>query len=305
MPYEDIEQSESGSKQSYLYLFNLPPDRVLAYTNAPVSISATIDGVDYDFRHPRGGIWHGSEGAGVSDSERQEDAGPTESTDAGRANIDIHVSHLNPIIRAHRSFPPPGNTTVDIYRQNEIDGDPNPELIGFVVTECPIDANGTTGIIRCQHLLALVAGSEGLSETCGPTCPFMHTFFPCPVPTSAATDNSLVVVDIDTDNFTVELSGSIRIAGKYKPGVIIAPNTDKRSILEDTVNLAGNHVLTLQQNFPSSTLRVGDEVSVIRGCDRLQQTCRDEWGEFTGDGAAFGGNNLQANKNPHETGRLE
>jgi hypothetical protein len=302
MPYEDIEQSEHDSQQAYLYLFNLPPDRILTWTNAPMTIPATIEGVEYDFKHPRGGIWHGSEGAPTSEDDRKEDPGVTESADSGKTGLDIHVSHLNPIIRAHRSFPPPGNTTVDIYRLNEVGGDPNPELIGFVVTECPIEES--TGIIRCQHLLALVAGSEGLSETFGPTCPYMFGHFPCPVPIAAATDNSLVVEDIDLENETATLSGSIRIAGKYKPGVIIAPNTDKRSILEDIVD-GSNHVITLQRNFPSTTLRVGDEVSVIRGCDRLHQTCRDEWGEFTGDGAAFGGNNLQANKNPHEQGRLE
>lgn len=301
MPFEDTEQSENLAENTYLYLFQMP-ERTLAYSTAPFDFSATIDGTEYDFVHPRGGIWHGSEGVGVSEDEQKKDPGPTQSPDAGRSGIDIHVSEQNPIVRAHRSFPPPGDTAVDIYRMNEVGGTPEPELLNYVLVECPIE--GSTGILRCHHLTEIVSGSEGLSETYGPTCPYMFGHFPCPVPLASATDNDLVVEAIDTEDFTVTLSGSTRIAGKYKAGVLIAPNDDKRFILDDTV-VGSDHVLTILQNFPSSTLRVGDVVSVIRGCDRLYQTCRDEWGEFTGDGAAFGGNSLQANKNPHVTGRVQ
>jgi hypothetical protein len=300
MSYEDIEQSESSAKQSFLYFIQLP-DRIYSWTSAPTTITATVDGTVYDFTHPRGGIWHGSAGVGVSDKGRKEDAGPTESPDPGRTGVDIHVSHLNPIVRAHRAFPPPGDTDVAIFRQNEIDGDLY-QIWSGVIIETPIQ--GSTGILRCQHVTEVVSGSEGLSETHGPTCHYMHTHFPCPVPIASATDGNLVVEDIDTENFTVTLSGSIRIAGKYKAGVFFATNDDKRFILGDTV-VSGDHVLVLTQNFPSTTVRVGDVVSVLRGCDRLYQTCRDEWGEFTGDGAAFGGNPLQANKNPHQVGRIQ
>ena len=293
--------SAETEDQTYLYIIQMP-ERTVAYTNAPITITATVDGTEYDFEHPRGGIWHGSEGAGVSDDDRKEDPGPTQSPDAGRSGIDIHVAHTNPIVRAHRSFPPPGNTAVDIYRQNAIGGTPQPELLGYVLVECPID--GSTGILRCHHITELVAGSEGLSETHGPTCPYMFGHFPCPVPLASATDNDLVVEAIDTEGFTVTVSGSIRIAGKYKAGVLIAPNDDKRFVLDDTVT-GSDHILTILQNFPSSTLRVGDVVSVIRGCDRLVQTCLNEWGGFTGSGAAFGGNSLQANKNPHQVGRIQ
>ena len=301
MPFEDIEQSEHEAKQTFLYLFQMT-ERTLAYTNAPVTVTATIDNVEYDFVHPTGGIWHGGEGAGVSDDERKEDPGPTESgQDPARTGVDIHVSHQNPIIRAHRAFPPPGDTEVTIFRQNEIDGELYQVWIGILV-ECPIE--GSTGVLRCSHLVELVSGSEGLSETFGPTCPYMFAHFPCPVPIPAATDNTLTVEDINTEDFTITLSGSLRIAGKYKAGVFFATNDDKRFIIGDTV-ISSDHVLVLVQNFPSTTVRIGDVVSVLRGCDRLHQTCCDEWGAFTGDGAAFGGNNLQANKNPHQVGRIQ
>lgn len=301
MPYSDIEQSEYSAKQAYLYLITTP-DREYSYTNVPITLTATIDGQDYDFVHPTGGIWHGSEGAGVSDRDKKEDPGPTESPDAGRTGIDIHVSHQNPIVRAHRAFPPPGDTEVAIYRLNEIGGDPEPIHVGYAIVECPIE--GATGILRCHHIAEIVSGSEGLSETFGPTCHYMFGHFPCPVSVAGATDSNLTVEGIDTENFTVTLSGSIRIAGKYKAGVFFASNDDKRFILGDTV-VSTNHVLVLTQNFPATTVKIGDVVSVMRGCDLLYQTCRDEWGEFTGDGAAFGGNNLQANKNPHQVGRLQ
>jgi hypothetical protein len=301
MPYEDIEQSERDAEQTYLYLLQVPDRPPYAYTNAPITITATVNSTEYEFKHPKGGIWHGSTGAAANQKERRNDAGPTESHDAGRTGVDIHVSHQNPIIRAHRSFPPPGDTDVTIWRQNEIDGDPYQVWSGVLV-ECPIE--GSTGILRCSHVLELISGSEGLSETYGPTCSYMFAHFPCPVPIPQATDGNLVVEDIDTENFTVTLSGSIRIAGKYKAGVFFATNDDKRFILGDTV-VSSDHVLVLTQNFPATTVKIGDVVSVLRGCDRLQQTCRDEWGDFTGNGAAHSGNTLQANKNPHQVGRLQ
>lgn len=296
MPYEDIEQSENQSVQTYLYLIELP-DRALTYTNAPITITATVNGTAYDFKHPIGGIWHGSEGAGVSDDDRKQDPGPTESPDAGRSGIDIHVSHLNPIIRAHRAFPPAGDSDVSIFRMNEIGGTPEPELIGYVIVECPIE--GSTGIIRCHHIAEIVSGSEGLSETYGPTCPYMTYSHPCPVP-AAAFRQAVTVTDIDTENFTVEVSGITQPEGWFTAGVLEAQNGDKRLILDHS-----GSVLTILNNLPATTLKVGDDITLLAGDDRLFSTCQFKFGAYTGNGAAFGGNHLQANKNPHQVGRLQ
>jgi hypothetical protein len=292
MTYPTIEQSESTAKQTYLFFFTLP-DSILTYTNAPSVINAAVNGADYAFIHPRGGI------------SFNDDNSTTESPDAGRTGCEIKVSRFNPIIRKHRAFPPPGNSEVTIFRQNEIDGDIYQVWSGIIV-ETPINENQSEefGVIRCQHIAEMVSGSEGLVEDFGPSCDYMHTVFPCPVPIAAATDSNLTVEDIDTENFTVTLSGSIHIAGKYKSGVLNATNGDRRLVLDDVLD-GSDHVLTITQNFPAATLRVGDVVSVIRGCDRLPQTCRDEWGAFTGNGAAHSANNLQANKNPHQIGRLQ
>jgi hypothetical protein len=290
MSYATIEQSENLSEQTYLYLISLP-DRTLSYTNAPLAVVATIDVTDYVFVHPRGGIWHGSSG-----SDLDKDPGPTESPDAGRTGIDIRVSHLNPIVRAHRSFPPPGNTDVAVYRQNEIDGDPYLVWSGVIV-ETPIQ--GSTGILRCQHIIELVAGSEGLSETHGPTCPYMTYSFPCPV---SANDfrQAITITDIDLDNFTITVSGIVQPDAWFTAGIFEAANGDKRFILDHS-----GTVLTLQQNFPATTLKIGDDASILAGDDHLFSTCQFKFGAQTGNGAAFGGNNLQANKNPHQVGRIQ
>lgn len=296
MPYGDIEQSEHDSQQSYLYLVEMF-DRTYTWTNGPTTITATVNGTSYAFRHPRGGIWHGSEGAGVSDDDRKQDPGPTESPDAGRSGIDIHVSHENPIIRAHRSFPPAGDSNVSIFRMNELAGDPQPELLGYVITECPIE--GSTGIIRCHHIAEIVSGSEGLSETYGPTCPYMTYHGACPVP-AAAFRHAVTVTDIDTENFTVEVSGITQPDAWFTAGVLEAQNGDKRLILDHT-----GDVLTILQNLPATTLKVGDDITLLAGDDRLFGTCQFKFGAHTGNGAAFGGNSLQGNKNPHQVGRIQ
>lgn len=290
MTHATTEVSEYLAKQTFLFEF-AAPNNTYRWTSAPKTVTATIDSADYDFSHPRGGISIGND--------------PLESPDAGRTGIDIVVSPLNPIVRAHRGFPPPGNIEATIYRQNEIGGEVFLVWKGVVV-ETPInhevDESGEAksfGIIRCQHIVELISGSEGLSEKWAPTCPFMTYHFPCPAQLTNHT-TAVTVTAINTEEFTVEVSGITQINGWFTAGVFQAPNGDLRFILDHTGN-----TLTLQQNFPSTTLKVGDGAVLVDGDDHLYQTCRDKFGAETGNGAAFGGNHLQANRNPHEIGRLQ
>ena len=279
--YDDNELSERDAAQTFLYRF-AGPLVTFYWTNAPVAVTATIDAVATTFFHPRGGI------APAND--------PTESPDAGKSGLDIAVAHTNPIIRAHREFPPPGDITVDVWRQNEIGGAVF-HVWGGVVVETPID--GSIGTIRCMHIAELVAGSEGLNEKWAPTCPFMTYQFPCPALVSNHS-TSVTVTTIDTENFTVTVTGIVQVDGWFTAGVFAAANGDKRFILDHT-----GGVLTLVQNFPTSSLRVGDTATLIDGDDHLYETCSVKFGAETGSGAAFGGNHIQANKNPHAIGRLQ
>lgn len=280
MSYPATEVSEYNASQVFLYEF-VGPSGTYRWTNAPLAVTASIATVSTTFLHPRGGISHND---------------PTMSPQADRGNLEITVSHRNPIIRAHREFPPPGDTEVTVWRQNEVGGDVF-QIWSGVVVETPIV--GSTGIIRSQHWAAVVAGSEGLSEKWAPTCPFMTYQFPCPAQV-ANHSTAVVVTAIDTENFTVEVSGITQIDNWFNAGVFAVANGDKRFILDHT-----GDVLTLLQNFPVSSLKVGDSVTLIDGDDHLYQTCRDRFGGETGSGAAFGGNHLQANRNPHAIGRIE
>lgn len=277
--YDANETSEYDAAQTFLYQF-VTPSGSYNWTNAPLPVTATVNSVSTQFLHPRGGISHDD---------------PTMSTQADRGNLEITVSHRNPIIRAHREFPPPGDTSVTVWRQNEVGGGVFQIWSGIVV-ETPIV--GSTGIIRCQHIAALVAGSEGLSEKWAPTCPFTTYHFPCPAQV-ANHSTSIVVTSIDTENFTVTVTGITQIDSWFNAGIFAVANGDKRFILDHT-----GGVLTLLQNFPASSLKVGDSATLIDGDDHLYQTCRDKFGSETGNGDAFGGNHLQANKNVHQIGRI-
>lgn len=280
MTYAIVEVSEYDAEQTFFYEF-VTPFGTYRWTNAPFTIDVTIVTVSTRFLHPRGGISHND---------------PTMSPQADRGNLEITVSHRNPIIRAHREFPPPGDTTVTVWRQNEVSGDVF-EIWSGVVIETPIV--GSIGTIRCQHWAAVVAGSEGLSEKWAPTCPFMTYHFPCPAQV-VNHSTAVVVSDIDTENFTVTVTGITQIDGWFNAGVFSVANGDKRFILDHT-----GGVLTLLQNFPASSLKVGDSATLIDGDDHLYQTCRDKFGGETNNGAAFGGNHLQANRNVHAIGRIE
>lgn len=277
--YATNETSEHDAQQTFLYRF-VGPIASYFWTNGPTAVTATIDSVATPFYHPRGGISHDN---------------PTESPDAGRSGLEISVSHRNPIIRAHREFPPPGDIDVTVWRQNEVDGEVF-QIWSGVVVETPI--NDSTGIIRCQHVAELVSGSEGLNEKWAPTCPFMTYQFPCPAQI-ANHSTSITVTDIDTENFTVEVTGITQVDGWFRAGVFSCGNGDKRFILDHT-----GDVLTLIQNFPASSLRVGDTATLIDGDDHLHETCAVKFGAETGNGAAFGGNHIQSNKNVHQIGRI-
>lgn len=279
--YDANEISEHDAAQTFLYRF-AGPLVTYHWTNAPMSVVATIDTVPTTFYHPRGGI------AIAND--------PTESPDAGRSGLDIHVAHHNPIIRAHREFPPPGDIDVTVWRQNEVGGVVEYQW-GGVVVETPID--GSVGIIRCQHVAELVSGSEGLNEKWAPACPFMTYQHPCPA-LLANHSTVVTVIDIDAENFTVEVSGISQVDQWFRAGVFACANGDKRFILDHT-----GDVLTLIQNFPLSSLRIGDTATLIDGDDHLFETCSVKFGAETGNGAAFGGNHIQANQNPHTIGRLQ
>lgn len=285
MSYASVEQSEYSAKATFLY-FIQGVNFELYFTNAQKTITATIDGVAYDFKHPLGGITHTE---------------PSESQDSGRTGTTLIVSLANTLYRKHKEYPPHGDTTLVIYRQNEIDGDPYQVWSGTIFSP---KVEGVEVQFECLTDFELMARSEGLNDTFQALCNWFLFEYPCPV-NRANWKVIVTVTDIDTDNLQVTVSGAgDKIAGWFKAGYLETPNGDKRTIIDDVVD-GTDHILTLQQNFPSTSLKVNDSADAYPGCDRAYTTCRDKFGAETGNGAAFGGNNIQANVNPHEIGRLQ
>lgn len=288
--YDQNENSASSSAQTFFYWF-IGPGFEFKWTSAPKKLIVDVadppaghSGDDVEFKHPKGGIAHRDF---------------TSSPDAGRTGFEVVVSPRNPIILRHRAFPPPGDTTVDVYRQNE-DGGELRRIWSGTVFETPIertDDDEEVGVIRCQHATEEVVGSDGLTETFGPGCPYRTYHFPCPA-VMASHRTVVTVTDIDTDNFEITVSGITQIDHWFNAGQAEAPNGDRRMVL-----LHEGDVITVLQNFPSLTLRVGDTLNLFDGDDYTFATCRDKFPETVG-GKAFGGNNLQADKNPYEIGRL-
>lgn len=285
MSYATVEVTEHDSKQSYLYKID-GPDFSLYFTNAQKTITATISSVSYDFVHPRGGISHSE---------------PTESQDAGRTGTTLTVSLINTLYRKHREYPPHGDTTLVIYRQNEVGGTLYQIWSGTIFS--PV-VEGVEVKFECLTDFELMARSEGLNDTFQALCNWFLYEYPCPV-NKANWRIGVTVGALDPDNFTVTVSGAAaQIAGWFKAGYMEAPNGDMRTIIADAVS-GSDHIFTLQQNFPASTLKVGDTADAYPGCDRAFTTGRDKFGAETGSGVACGTNQIQANVNPHEIGRLQ
>lgn len=285
--YQSNELSQDSSKQTFLYWF-VGNGFQYKWTNAPKTIVVpTVNippdgllGDDIEFTKIRGGIAH-----------REFLSSP----DAGRTGLEIAVSHLNPLALRHRISPPPGETQVWVYRQNEIDGETRLRWSGILVE---VLFDDPISVLRCQTEAEQILGSEGLTETFAPLCPYTTYHFPCPaLKSNHRTD--VVVTNIDLENFELTVTGITQIDGNFNVGIAQAINDDKRLIL---LHVGG--VLTILQNFPSTSLRVGDTLTLFDGDDLTYTTCRDKFLE-TQNGDAFGGDNLQSPKNPHEMGKIQ
>ena len=290
MSYGTVEPSEFSAKQTYLYLIQ-GVNFDLQFTNAQKTITATIDGVTYDFKHPIGGISH---------TEAAEN-----STEPERSRTTLIVSLTNTLYRRHKEYPPHGDTTLIIYRQNEIGGTPYQIWSGTIFSpSIEVSENELEVHFECLTDFELMARAEGVNDTFQHLCNWFLFEYPCPV-NRANWKVTVTVSSIDTENFQVTVTGAAdKITGWFKAGYLETPNGDKRTIIADTLS-GSDHILTLQQNFPSTSLRVNDSADAYPGCDRAYTTCRDKFGDETGDGDAFGGNPIQANVNPHEIGRLQ
>lgn len=289
MSYNATQASEYSAQDAWLFYFT-GPDFSYRWTNQPTDITATIAGVSTLFKHVRGGITANR---------------PTESQDAARGGVEVRVAHDNPVIRKHREFPPHGDTELFIYHQNEENGVGTLWWSGLVF-ECPLERedDDLVGVIRCKHVYEVISGSEGLTETFGPTCPWVLGQGGCPVSLANVTQQAEVTA-VDIDLYTVDVTLDVgRDSDWFKLGVLVAQNGDKRTILEDG-EVGTDKTFTLLQNFPETTLKVGDTVSVIWGDDLTHGTCSGKYAAYTGNGAAFGGNTLQKNTNPHVVGRLQ
>lgn len=285
MSYASTEVTEYSAKQVFLYKLD-GPDFQLLFTNAQTSITATISSTSYTFTRPRGGISHTE---------------PSESQDPARTGTTLTVGMMNTLFRKHREYPPHGDTTLVIYRLNEVGGTPYQIWSGTVFS--PV-VEGIEAHFECLTDQELMMRAEGLQDTFQNLCNWFLYQHPCPV-NKANWRVSLTVVSIDTENFTITVSGaSDKIADWFTAGYVEAANGDKRSVLDDTFSTP-NHTLTLQQNFPSSTLRVGDVLDGYAGCDRAFTTGRDKFGAETGNGVGCGTNHTQTNVPLHEIGRLQ
>lgn len=278
MTYAAYETSTFLGKPIYFYRF-APPFGDYNYTNAPLTLTPTINSVAADFTPVT-----------ISHTE------PELTSETFRTDLEITLPRSNPFALANRSYPVPGETWLTIYRKHKDDTEVRQWWSGRV-TRVSFDEGEAT--IACESLMSVLQ-IEGLSETFQNLCNFFLYDGRCPV--NAVNWRTLITIVSIADNvYTV--SGSAAIDDWFTAGFLEADNGDKRFILDHGTSGA-NKVLTLNQAFPSTTLAAGDTAYVYAGCDRLYTTCVNKFGAETGSGAAYGGNPIQTTVNPHMTGRM-
>lgn len=217
---------------------------------------------------------------------------PDITQDITQANVRITVPFDNPFVELHGPFPPPNDTLVTIFKFYLDVTDPEEHWTGVVRR---VGHQGAQATLECATTLDLLQ-AEGNPENHGNLCNYFLGDGRCPV--QMINWRVPVTATVISGN-TVTVTGITEIDGWFQGGTFQAPDGDWRHITAHV-----GDVLTLNSPFTSTSLAVDDGADIYAGCDRAFSTCINKFGDETGDGAAFGGNPIQANVNPHQLGRV-
>jgi hypothetical protein len=284
MSYNALEVSEWGGKPIEFYKFDTA-SRSFCYTSAPVTLTLTVDGADYDFRGDRY----------ITSPEFQQ------TTDVNEADIRFEVSRANPVAKLNLKHLHPSKIALTIYRRHKGDSEVRAYWTGFVKA---IELRGDVAELTCETIIA-ASRKNGLQYEHGANCNHTPYVFPCPVNRNNFR-HAATVVSVDSDAGTVTLSGIDSHAVDYfKGGEVELADGDGRDVLEDTID-GTDRVLRLTSSFPATSLRAGDSCFAVAGDDLAFTTCSvkmDAFGE-TNQGEAFGGFPYKAKDNPFKPGAM-
>lgn len=250
-------------KLNFLYRFETP-SAVYAFTD--IAEDQDHDGEDYHFIQ----IEHTS---------------PTYSEEAQDAEIEITIHENNPVANLFVLGPPPYQIKIHIY---ELDRDAETvadNYDGWVVRSS-FNLEGSTVTFRCKTVMLFF---ERESFTDSISALSRYSIYD---PRSGVDIESyrvgIEVTALNDERDRLTVTGITEIDGYFTGGMIVAPDQDKRTIIEHET-VSGNKVLTLNAAFPRFTLDVGHTADIYPGDDLTYDMWANKFAVDTNNGEAHGG----------------
>lgn len=241
---------------------------------------------------------------------------PTFSSDFSEARVTVTIRQDFSVAINYISHPPPFETRLYIYEITEA----IPDNLTNTYTVSNVEPywkgkiirprwreNFTRVEIHCKTLADVYFDKESNNESLSPLCRFLGPNDDrCPVTWEDFKEIAFVEeISVDTVEPIIKVSGLTFQPQFFKAGMVRAPDGDLRVVNAAALSATpGWYDLTLGSHFPASTLQVGEQVDVFLGDDLTFETCSVTYGSQTEQGAAQGGWQHTATRDPQKQGVL-
>lgn len=223
---------------------------------------------------------------------------PTYSEEAQDAEIEVTIHENNPVANLFVLGPPPYPIKCLIHEYDRADDSVTPYYKGWVIRPS-FDLAGSKVSFRLKtvfHFFERESFTDSISALS------RYSIYD---PRSGVDLESyrvgITVTALNDQRDELTVTGITEIDGWFSGGMGVAPDQDKRTILEHKT-VGANKKLTLTAAFPRFTLDTGFTADVYPGDDLTYETWANKFGADTNNGEKFGGWPFTPNKDPQVRG---
>jgi len=262
----------TGEQLNFLYRFETPSG---AFTYSDVAENQDYNGETYRYIQ----IEHTS---------------PTYSEEAEDAEIDITIHENNEVATLFVLGPPPYPIKITIY---EFDRESEAATINYKgwVVRPSFDLSSSTVSFHCKTVW-LFFERESISDSLSALSRY-SVFDPRSGVDMESYRVGITITSLNDQRDVLIVSGITELDDWFAGGMIVAPDGDKRTIIEHKT-ISGNKTLTLSAAFPRFTLDAGFSADIYPGDDLTYETWANKYQADTNNGENHGGWQYTPNVDP-------
>lgn len=258
---------------NFLYRFETPS---AAFTYTDVAENQDYNGETYRYLP---GIEHES---------------PTFSEEPEDSEIDISLHENNEVANLFVLGPPPFKIKITVYEYDRVAETVTESYRGWVVRSS-FDLENSIVSFHCKTVW-LFFERETFSDSLSALSRY-SVFDPRSGVDMESYRVAITVTALNDQRDELTVTGITQPDDWFRGGMIVAPDGDKRTIIEHTT-VSGNKILTLNAAFPRFTLDTGFPADIYPGDDLTYDTWANKFGADTNNGEHFGGWQFTPNSDP-------